>query len=170
MICGDMICVHDVVHTISDATSRGLSGPCRPPGRAHPPADRLRTPGWRRPWHGVHLHAGDELLRIVSGELAVRVGDQQQRCRAGDIAIIPPNTWHGFHALSDTVIEVVAEQAIGTFFPVRRPDGTWVIVEIYRQDMPWTAPPPAPGRWTTDEEMHAILAAVDIEVERPGTR
>jgi quercetin dioxygenase-like cupin family protein len=120
--------------------------------------------------HGtVHLHAGDELLRIVSGELAVRVGDQQQRCRAGDIAIIPPNTWHGFLALSDTVIEVVAEQAIGTFFPVRRPDGTRAIVETYRQDMPWTAPPPTPGGWTTDEEIQAILAAVDIEVEPPDT-
>jgi mannose-6-phosphate isomerase-like protein (cupin superfamily) len=116
--------------------------------------------------HGtVHLHAGDEILRIVSGELVVRVGDEQQRCRQGDMAIIPPNTWHGFRALTDTVIEVVAEQAIGTFFPVRRPDGTRAIVETYRQDMPWTAPPPKPGGWTTDEEIQAILAAVDIEVE-----
>jgi hypothetical protein len=63
------------------------------------------------------------------------------------------------------VIEVVAEQAIGTFFPVRRPDGTRAIVEPYRQDLPWTAPPPTTGRWTTDEEIQAILAAVDIEVD-----
>jgi hypothetical protein len=26
-------------------------------------------------------------------------------------------------------------------------------------------PPPKPGGWTTDEEIQAILAAVDIEVE-----
>jgi quercetin dioxygenase-like cupin family protein len=121
--------------------------------------------------HGaVHLHAGDEVLRIVNGELVVRVGDERRRCREGDIAIIPPNTWHGFHAVADTVIEVVAEQAIGTFFPVRLPDGTRAIVEAYRQDMPWTAPPPEPGRWTTDEEIEAILAAVDIEVEPNDTR
>jgi len=59
---------------------------------------------------------------------------------------------------------VVAEQGIGTFFPVRRPDGTRAIIETYRRDMPWTAPPPTPGGWTTDEEIQAILAAVDIEV------
>lgn len=115
--------------------------------------------------HGtVHLHAGDEVLRVVSGELLVRIGDERRHCGEGDIAIIPPNTWHGFRAITDTIIEVVAEQAIGTFFPVRRPDGTRSVVETYRQDMPWTAPPPEPGRWTTDEEIKAILAAVDIEV------
>jgi mannose-6-phosphate isomerase-like protein (cupin superfamily) len=112
----------------------------------------------------VHLHAGDEVLRVVSGELLIRIGDERRHCQKGDIAIIPPNTWHGFRAVTDTVIEVIAEQAIGTFFPVRRPDGTRAIVETYRQDMPWTAPPPKPGQWTTDEEINAVLAAVDMEI------
>lgn len=112
----------------------------------------------------VHSHAGDEVLRIVSGEFFVRLGDERQHCREGDIAIIPPNTWHGFRAVTDTVIEVIAEQAIGTFFPVRRPDGTRAIVETFRKDMPWTAPPTKPGQWTTDEEIEAILAAVDMEI------
>ncbi|WP_410050301.1 cupin domain-containing protein [Actinomadura sp. HBU206391] len=61
--------------------------------------------------HGaVHLHAGDEVLRVLSGELLVRIGDERRRCREGDIAIMPPNTWHGFRAVTDTVIEVIAEE------------------------------------------------------------
>ena len=53
---------------------------------------------------------------------------------------------------------------LGTLFPVRQPDGTRRLVEVYRADLPWCAPPPQPGRYTTDEELQEIIGSVDIEV------
>jgi uncharacterized cupin superfamily protein len=38
----------------------------------------------------MHLHAGDEVLRILSGELIVRVGDQRRTCREVDLDILTP--------------------------------------------------------------------------------
>jgi quercetin dioxygenase-like cupin family protein len=52
----------------------------------------------------MHLHAGDEVLRILSGELIVRVGDQRRTCREGDLVVVPPNTLHGFRVVSETVM------------------------------------------------------------------
>jgi hypothetical protein len=111
----------------------------------------------------MHLHAGDEILRIISGELIVRIGDQRRTCRPGDLAIVPPNTFHGFRVIADTVMEVVAEHDIGTFYPVRQPDGSRRLVEIYTPS-PWNPPPPRPGAYTTDEEIQRILDGVDLEV------
>jgi hypothetical protein len=98
----------------------------------------------------------------VSGELVVRVGDQRRSCRTGDLLIVPPNTLHGFRVVSETVVEVVAEHDIGTFFPVRQADGTRRLVEVYTVS-PWNAPPPRPGEHTTEEEIQQILQHVDIE-------
>jgi quercetin dioxygenase-like cupin family protein len=111
----------------------------------------------------MHLHAGDEVLRILSGELIVRVGDQRRSCREGDLVIIPPNTLHGFRVIRDTVMEVVAEHDIGTFYPVRQADGSRRLVEIYTAS-PWNAPPPRPGEYTTEEEIQQLLQHVDLEV------
>src|SRR5215217_8473952 len=38
----------------------------------------------------VHAHLGDEVLRIISGEIIVRVGDERRLCAAGDVAVVPP--------------------------------------------------------------------------------
>src|SRR5215203_110119 len=84
----------------------------------------------------VHAHLGDEVLRIISGEVIVRVGDERRTCRAGDIALVPPNVLHGFQVVQDTLVEVVAEYDIGTLFPVRQPDGSRRLVEVYRADLP----------------------------------
>jgi quercetin dioxygenase-like cupin family protein len=111
----------------------------------------------------MHLHAGDEVLRILSGEVVVRIGDERRTCRQGDLAVIPPNTLHGFRVITDTEMEVIAEHDIGTFFPVRQPDGSRRLVEVYTAS-PWNAPPPRPGEHTTDEEIQRIVQAVDIEV------
>jgi hypothetical protein len=111
----------------------------------------------------MHLHVGDEVLRILTGEIVMRVGDERRTCRAGDLVIVPPNTLHGFQVVVDTEIEVVAEHDIGTFYPVRQADGTRRLVEVYTP-LPWDAPPPRPREHTTDEEMQEILRAVDIEV------
>jgi quercetin dioxygenase-like cupin family protein len=111
----------------------------------------------------VHLHEGDEVLRVLSGEIVVRVGDQRRACHQGDLAIVPPRTLHGFRVVTDTVMEVVAEHDIGTFFPVRQADGTRRLVEVYTPS-PWNRPPPRPGEYTTEEEIQEILRAVDLEV------
>jgi quercetin dioxygenase-like cupin family protein len=112
----------------------------------------------------VHAHLGDEVLRIISGETIVRVGDERRTCGAGAVAIVPPNVLHGFQVVQDTLMEVVAEYDIGTLFPVRRPDGSRRLVEVYRADLPWCAPPPQPGQYTTDAELAEIIRSVDIEV------
>jgi Cupin domain len=44
----------------------------------------------------VHAHLGGEVLRIISGEIIVRVGDERRLCAAGDVAVVPPNVLHGF--------------------------------------------------------------------------
>ena len=65
----------------------------------------------------MHAHLGDEVLRIISGEIIVRVGDERRLCAAGDVAVVPPNVLHGFQVVQDTLMEVVAEYDIGTLFP-----------------------------------------------------
>ena len=134
-------------------------------GRAHGLQRLLLASGRLRagdPGH-MHLHAGDELLRILDGEVVVRVGDERRTCREGDVVVVPPNVLHGFRVVADTVMEVVAEQGIGTFFPVRQPDGSRRLVEVYTSS-PWNAPPPRPGEYTTEEELQRLIAAIDMEV------
>jgi hypothetical protein len=114
----------------------------------------------------VPAHLGDEVLRIISGEIIVRVGDERRLCAAGDVAVVPPNVLHGFQVVQDTLMEVVAEYDIGTLFPVRQPDGSRRLVEVYRADLPWCAPPPHPGRYITDEALQEIIRSVDIQVVR----
>ncbi|HEX9342883.1 MAG TPA: cupin domain-containing protein [Actinomycetota bacterium] len=116
-------------------------------------------------YHGyVHLHAGDEVVRVLGGEVVIRIDDERQTCHEGDVAVIPPNTLHGLRAVDDALVEIFAERDMGTFFPVRQPDGSRRLVEIYRPDSPWNAPPPRPGGYTTDQELAAILRAIDVEI------
>jgi mannose-6-phosphate isomerase-like protein (cupin superfamily) len=112
----------------------------------------------------VHLHHGEEVLHIVSGRLLVRAGEERRECGPGDVIAVPAGVWHGFRALRETVLEVVAEQRIGTLFPVRRRGGGVEPVEVHRPDMPWGRPPPAGASWTSDAEMRRVLDAVDMEV------
>ncbi len=104
-----------------------------------------------------HTHAGDEVLRVVSGEVVVRCGEQERTCTAGSVVVVPPGVLHGFRVRTETVLEVVAEYEIGTFYPVATVEGGFEMVEVHRPDMPWGRPPP-PGRgWTSDEELREIL-------------
>lgn len=114
--------------------------------------------------HGpMHLHHGDEILRILEGEMLIRVGEECKTCRSGDVVVVPPDVLHGFRAMTDATLEVVAEYDIGTVFPVRNGRGERDLVEVFRRDMPWGRQPPH-GRWTTDAEMHAILDRLDAAV------
>lgn len=110
----------------------------------------------------IHQHAGDEVIRIVTGEVVMRVADERRTCRAGDIVIVPPDTLHGFRVITDTIMEVIAEQDIGTFWPVRQPDGTRRLVQIHTSS-PWNPPPPE-GVYTTEEELQALRAQIDGDV------
>ena len=112
----------------------------------------------------IHLHYGEEVLHVVSGRLLVRAGDHRRECGPGEVVAVPAGTWHGFRALEETVLEVVAQQRIGTVFPVRDEDGCVELVEVHRMDMPWGRPPPEGGDWTTDTDMRGILDALDMEV------
>jgi quercetin dioxygenase-like cupin family protein len=114
--------------------------------------------------HGpIHLHRGEELLRVLSGEILIRVGHERKLCTAGDVAVIPPDTLHGFRTVTETRLEVIAEYDIGTVFPVLDAHGERRLVEVFRRDMPWGREP-EDGRWTTDAEMQAILDRVDGSV------
>jgi len=112
----------------------------------------------------VHLHFGEELLYVLSGRLLVRVKDDLRECGPGDVIAVPAGVWHGFRVLEETVLEVVAEQRIGTVHPVRRADGQVDLVEVYREDMPWGRPPPEDTGWTLDAEMQSILGSLAMEV------
>jgi mannose-6-phosphate isomerase-like protein (cupin superfamily) len=105
----------------------------------------------------LHLHHGEEILRILSGEAVVQVGDEQRVCGPGDVVIIPADVVHGFRTTTDVAMEVVAELDAGQVFPVTGADGTTELVEVYRADMPWSRPPPTGFAWTPDERMAEIV-------------
>jgi mannose-6-phosphate isomerase-like protein (cupin superfamily) len=42
----------------------------------------------------VHHHAEEEVWNIVDGEIELAVGEESRTLRAGDVAVIPPNTPH----------------------------------------------------------------------------
>ncbi len=108
----------------------------------------------------VHLHHGEEILDIVSGEVDVTVADEQRRCSAGDVIIIPTDTPYGFTTLTETTMEVIAELDAGQIFPVPHGDGSTRLVEVYRSDMPWSRQPPSGYDWTSDAEMTHILRQI----------
>ena len=105
----------------------------------------------------LHLHHGEEILHILSGEVDVTVGSDTRRCSAGDIVIIPTDTTHGFTTITETTMEVVAELDAGQVFPVSEADGTSRLVEVYRADLPWSRRPPPGFEWTSDEEFAEVL-------------
>jgi quercetin dioxygenase-like cupin family protein len=105
----------------------------------------------------AHLHYGEEILHVVDGRLLIEVGGQRRECGPGDVVSVAAAEWHGFRALEDTLLEVVAEQRIGTVYPVREEGGQVGLVEVYRQDMPWSRTPRDGTPWTSDAEMRHIL-------------
>ncbi|HEY6749232.1 MAG TPA: hypothetical protein VI357_26390 [Mycobacteriales bacterium] len=63
--------------------------------------------------------------------------------------------------IEETVLEVVAEQEIGTQYRVRDDSGEIRLVEVHRADMPWGRPPPQGSGWTSDAELQQILEHLD---------
>jgi quercetin dioxygenase-like cupin family protein len=112
----------------------------------------------------VHLHFGEEVLHVVSGRLLIKAGDDRHECGPDAVIAVPAGIWHGFRVLEETVLEVVAEQRIGTVYPVRCSDGHVDLVEVYRTDMPWGRLPPDGTSWTPDTDMRRILDSLDMQV------
>lgn len=108
----------------------------------------------------VHRHEGEEILHVLAGRLVVRVGESIVESGPGSVVAVPAGVPHGFEVVEEALLEVVAEQRIGTLYRVRDDGGEARLVEVHRPDMPWGRPPP-PGRdWTTDEEMRDLLDRV----------
>jgi mannose-6-phosphate isomerase-like protein (cupin superfamily) len=118
----------------------------------------------------IHLHHGEEVLRILSGEVDVTVGHETRRCGAGDVVIVPTDTPHGFTTITETTMEVVAELDAGQVFPVRAEDGTTRLVEVYRSDMPWSRQPPPGFDWTSDTDTADILIRASDSIAADQSR
>ena len=112
--------------------------------------------------HGpAHLHEGEEILHVLSGRLRVRIDDESVDAGPGSVVAVPAGALHGFDATEETLLEVIAEQRIGTLYRVRDDDGAVRTVEVHRTDMPWGRPPPEGSEWTSDAELHHILGHLD---------
>lgn len=112
--------------------------------------------------HGpAHLHEGEEILHVLSGRLRVRLGDRSVAAGPGSVVAVPTGIVHGFDVIEDALLEVVAEQRIGTLYRVRDEAGAVRVVEVHRADMPWGRPPPPGSGWTTDAELQEILRHLD---------
>jgi quercetin dioxygenase-like cupin family protein len=102
----------------------------------------------------VHHHDGDEVVRVVSGTVGFLVGGERKSCTAGEIAVIPRGTEHGFVVESaEAVMEFIAEQNMGSFFTVRTSTGAVEKIEVHRAEIPWDRPPPDGQAHTSAEEM-----------------
>lgn len=139
---------------------RPVVGPANGLTRTMAAVGRLPA-GDRRP---VHRHHGEEVLFVVAGLVHARVGGDRRSCGPGDVIAVPAETWHGIDVEQETVLAIMMERGMGNVYPVRQPDGSSRPVEVYRRDIPWSATPPEGADWTTDEELAAIMAAIDPDL------
>ena len=119
---------------------------------------------------GLHVHEGDEIIRVLEGEVEFVLDGQRRRCGAGSIAVVPPGTEHGFVVHEDTVLEVIGEQHMGEFVTVVHPDGTRDRVEVHTEGIPWVREP-EDGRYHTVDELFETMSSTLDEVRgTPQTR
>ncbi len=59
-----------------------------------------------------HSHLHEQVSNVLEGELEITIGDETRICRAGEVAVIAPNTIHYGQALTDV-------RVIDVFSPVR---------------------------------------------------
>ena len=96
---------------------------------------------------GLHYHHGDGAIRVVSGEVCCRIGDETRVCGPGE---------HGFIVLADSVLETFGQRKVGSYTIVLDPDGTRRVVETFVQGRPWRHDPPAGMGHTTLEELKRL--------------
>jgi quercetin dioxygenase-like cupin family protein len=54
-----------------------------------------------------HHHPQEEVWNVVDGEVVLSIGNEERTLRAGDVAIIPPDTPHAARALKTCRVVVV---------------------------------------------------------------
>lgn len=62
--------------------------------------EETTQPGLGPPVH-VHEHQW-EYFRVLAGEFEFLIGDERYRAGPGSVAVVPPNTRHGFRNVADT--------------------------------------------------------------------
>jgi quercetin dioxygenase-like cupin family protein len=118
---------------------------------------------------GLHYHHGDEAIRVISGEVRCRIGEETRVCGPGTILVIPPNVEHGFIVLTDSVLETFGQRKVGSYTIVLDPDGTRRVVETFVQGRPWHHDPPAGTGHTTLEEQKR-LQRTTLHLIQAGSR
>ena len=67
----------------------------------------------------VHTDSAEELLIVLAGTAAARIGDEATRIGIGDVAVVPPMAPHGLRNIGDVVVRVLgtfsASTVISTF-------------------------------------------------------
>jgi quercetin dioxygenase-like cupin family protein len=79
---------------------------------------------WCAPGCGAppHIHAVEEVLRVLAGRALVRLGGDEQELGAGESAIVPAGVAHGFTNVGDDTLHVLAILA-APIFEARYLDG-----------------------------------------------
>ena len=54
-----------------------------------------------------HSHENDEVWNVIEGELEITIAGRRQIVRAGDAAVVPPDTLHAVTAITDARAIVV---------------------------------------------------------------
>jgi quercetin dioxygenase-like cupin family protein len=54
-----------------------------------------------------HRHPYEETIIVLDGAVEVTIGDEAAAVTAGQVAIVPPGTWHLFRNEGDTVARLV---------------------------------------------------------------
>lgn len=54
----------------------------------------------------VHSHVEEQLICVISGKLAVTLGDEERTLGPGEVAVVPPYVPHGARSLDEPCWEV----------------------------------------------------------------
>jgi quercetin dioxygenase-like cupin family protein len=104
---------------------------------------------------GMHHHNGEELIRVLYGQLHMRVEDAARVLGPGEVVILPPGTRHGYRALEDSEIEVYGEIGSGEFLTISQSDGSTRVEEVFQEGAPWSRTPDDPAKYMTHTELLA---------------
>jgi quercetin dioxygenase-like cupin family protein len=63
---------------------------------------------------GLHRHPYSETWNVLDGEATIRIGDETVVARAGDTAVVGPDTWHGFTNSGTGLLRMMCIHASGT--------------------------------------------------------
>ena len=72
---------------------------------------------WCETGHGAptHLHAVEEVLRVLDGKADVWIGDEHATVTSGQLVIVPAGRRHGFSNTGSTVLHIESTLAAPVF-------------------------------------------------------